>query len=263
MATAAFDALDAACETDLNDCLESHNELKDLLKAPPQQVDEKNFAACIKDVDNKLNLVKKSRRSCGVELTQIKDRALRNDKADRVKYFDEQIQAVTSTLQKAKLQQQRFDLLKDSRTNNNQYSTEGKTNDELLDATNKVQDKTFESLGRTKMLIEQSKDVGTATIEELKRQWVQMQDIEDDIDKLESNVERAEQLVINFTRRMASDKIIQFFMVFNIVIVIIIVIYASVTGKSLTSKSKHGSSSDFFGTHAPTVQPTSFAPTTS
>jgi hypothetical protein len=91
----------------------------------------------------------------------------------------------------------------------------------------------------------------------------QVQDIEDDIDKLESNVERAEQLVINFTRRMASDKIIQFFMVFNIVIVIIIVIYASVTGKSLTSKSKHGSSSDFFGTHAPTVQPTSFAPTTS
>ena len=41
----------------------------------------------------------------------------------------------------------------------------GKGNDELLDGANELQDKTFESLTRTQLMIQNSKEVGTATLE--------------------------------------------------------------------------------------------------
>jgi hypothetical protein len=41
----------------------------------------------------------------------------------------------------------------------------GKNNDELLDGANKIQDLTLDSLGRTRGMIEASKEVGAATIE--------------------------------------------------------------------------------------------------
>jgi hypothetical protein len=41
----------------------------------------------------------------------------------------------------------------------------GKGNDELLDGANEIQDKTFESLNRTNLMIQNSKEVGTATLE--------------------------------------------------------------------------------------------------
>lgn len=257
---AAFETLDATCEEELKACLGACDELNGIMSS--NDATEKDYAAGITECENLLKKVKQSRRNLGTEMTQIKDRAVRNEKAARVKYFDDEIQRIGTLIQKAKTQQGKLSLMKEARSLDNRNSTEGKGNDELLDATNKVQDMTFASLGRTKMLIEQSKEVGTATIEELQRQRVQMHEIEEDIDLLETNLDRAEKLVVNFTRRMASDKIIQCFMVFNIVIIIIVAVYAGVTGKSLSSKSSHGSD-NFFGTHYPTSMPSTFHPTVS
>jgi hypothetical protein len=41
----------------------------------------------------------------------------------------------------------------------------GKGNDELLDAASRIQDQTIESLTRTQLMINNSKEVGAATIE--------------------------------------------------------------------------------------------------
>lgn len=41
----------------------------------------------------------------------------------------------------------------------------GKGNDELLDGANVIQDMTFESLTRTQLMINNSKEVGAATVE--------------------------------------------------------------------------------------------------
>ena len=48
------------------------------------------------------------------------------------------------------------------------YTFLGKNNDELLDGANRIQDLTFDSLGRTRGMIEASKEVGAATIEGIK-----------------------------------------------------------------------------------------------
>ena len=45
----------------------------------------------------------------------------------------------------------------------------GKGNDELLDGASRIQDQTFESLTRTQLMINNSKEVGAATIEGLIR----------------------------------------------------------------------------------------------
>lgn len=58
-------------------------------------------------------------------------------------------------------------------------------------------------------MIEESKTVGQATVEQLRGQKEQITDIQKDIDTMDSNISRAERLIYNFTRRMATDRIIQ------------------------------------------------------
>merc|ERR1719198_1548018 len=71
-------------------------------------------------------------------------------------------------------------------------------------------------------MIEASKEVGQATLEELNRQREQIAGIED-------NLTRADKLIRTFGKRMATDKCIQVFTIINLVMVVIIVVYAIVT----------------------------------
>merc|ERR1719198_2400048 len=77
-------------------------------------------------------------------------------------------------------------------------------------------------------MIEASKEVGQATLEELNRQREQIAGIED-------NLTRADKLIRTFGKRMATDKCIQVFTVINVLMVIIIVVYAVVTKGVLDS----------------------------
>lgn len=58
----------------------------------------------------------------------------------------------------------------------------------MLTGASVLQDKTEESLARTRALIEQSKEVGNATIEQLRTQRDQINVINEDIDKIESEI---------------------------------------------------------------------------
>ncbi|RYY83308.1 hypothetical protein EON63_11520 [archaeon] len=50
------------------------------------------------------------------------------------------------------------------------------------------------------------------------------------VDNIASNLVRAEMLVRNFTRRMASDRIIQAFFAINIVVMLSLVLYVAISG---------------------------------
>jgi len=114
-------------------------------------------------------------------------------------------------------------------------SLEGKTNEDLLTGASQLQDKTFESLTRTKQMIEASKEVGAATIEELRRQRDQMIDIEKEVDQIDTNLIRAGRLITNFSRRMATDRIIQGFSCINILVLLGLILYVAITKKSLSA----------------------------
>merc|ERR1719231_1704089 len=85
------------------------------------------------------------------------------------------------------------------------------------------------SVDHTIQMIEASKEVGQATLEELNRQREQISTISDSVAGIEDNLTRADKLIRTFGKRMATDKCIQVFTIINLIMVIVIVVYAVIT----------------------------------
>jgi SNARE protein len=90
-------------------------------------------------------------------------------------------------------------------------------------------------------MIAASKEVGVSTLEELQRQREVIQNIENEADRMDDNLARAEALLKQFGKRMASDKFIQCFAVINCLLLLGVVLYAVLRkkdGDSLTGNEK-------------------------
>merc|ERR1712176_376191 len=74
-------------------------------------------------------------------------------------------------------------------------------------------------------LFAESKDVALDTLDELYRQRGQLESIDEDVDRLEDNLKRADKLLKQFSKRMAADKFIQCFGLVNALLFCILVIY--------------------------------------
>lgn len=120
-------------------------------------------------------------------------------------------------------------------TDNNELGPEA-TGDALLNEAERLQDKTQTKLSNTKVMIEESKQVGMMTVEELQRQRDQIQNIDGDVMRMEDNLERADKLIKTFGKRMATDKLIQCFACVNILLIVAVVVYAVVKGGLNNSK---------------------------
>ena len=112
-----------------------------------------------------------------------------------------------------------------------------KAGDSMLKEAHGIQNKTQDSLQNTKQMIAESKEVGAATLEELERQRQVITNIESDIDRVDDGLARAELLLKQFGKRMASDHFIQCFAVINCLLLVGVVIYAITQGKSLVPES--------------------------
>eukprot|EP01035_Chromulina_nebulosa_P018403 gene18403-24105_t len=172
-----------------------------------------------------------------------------------MKGLDENVNVLNQELKDLKSKHSKSDLLKGATTTSNPYSTDGKDNDSLLEGASFLQDKTAESLVRSKQLIENSKEVGATTIDELKRQREQIKEIEVQVDAIESSIVRAERLMMNFTRRMATDKLIQGFAAINIVVMLGLILYVAISGKSLVKQARTSSYFEPFLGASPTPTP--------
>lgn len=243
------------------------NQYTQSLERAKTLIDSSNLKAsegALKDCELKSNRIKEVKKSFGMEVRLLKDKELRNQFETKARALEELFNNLTKeyTSLKAKINKQ--ELLGGSSTTGGRdyYSTEGKDNDTLLAEANKIQDLTFASLARSKNMIEASKEVGAATLEQLRGQREQIIEIENEIDKIDSNLVRAGMLVKNFTRRMATDRIIQGCTAVNIVVMLALILYVAISGKSLAGGG--GSNGAFLGpaTSRPSMQPT-FRPTQS
>ena len=115
----------------------------------------------------------------------------------------------------------------------NMYYTDGRDNDDLLGAMKTIQDKTFDATGRIAARIEDTKTVGTGTLETLQVQKEQLQGINDHVDALETRVDIAKRLVLGFAKKIANDRFIQFFTFVNFVLVVTIILYVILEKKRL------------------------------
>ena len=80
-------------------------------------------------------------------------------------------------------------------------------------------------------MIADSKEVGAATLEELERQRAVITNIEMETDRIDDNLARAEVLLKQFGKRMASDHFIQCFAVINCLLLLAVILYAIIKNK--------------------------------
>ena len=83
----------------------------------------------------------------------------------------------------------------------------------MLKGTGRIQDKTQEYLDNTKQLVEESKETEMNTLGQLHQQREQIERIENDVDCIEDNLMRADYRIKMVSKHMATDKLIQGFIV--------------------------------------------------
>jgi predicted nucleic acid-binding Zn-ribbon protein len=159
------------CEKKVRDLNGPLSNLRDYVNA---DADDATIQKAMSQCESALHVVQKARKNLSLEITQVKDRAERAHYATLSKEMDQKIGEFTAYYQGINTQMSKKKLLEGSQHNNDMYRTEGKTNDELLEGAHRVQDLTFDSLGRTRLMVEQSKEIGIATIDELRRQHSQV-----------------------------------------------------------------------------------------
>ena len=208
------------------------------LKSLSNSGNAKATGTSLSECELTINKIKEVRKSFSLELRLVKDRGQKAEYDAKAKVLDDRANEYTKMIKDVKHQQQKADLVGSPTSTMgapNPYETQGKNNDDLLTGANKIQDLTVESLVRTAAMIEASKDVGEQTLEELRRQKEQIKNIEAEVQVIDSNLQRAEKLILNFGRRMATDKLIQGFATLNILIMLGLILYVAISGKSLSA----------------------------
>jgi SNARE protein len=84
-------------------------------------------------------------------------------------------------------------------------------NQEMLDKAVNIQMKTEQSLMSTQKMVQASKEVANATSAQLQQQRNQIVQITEEVMRIEDGLQRADKLIRNFARRMATDRVILLF----------------------------------------------------
>lgn len=177
-----------------------------------------------------------TKRSFKMEIRLVTDVNLRRKYESRLACLDQQLKTLKVDLQALESEMQRGELfVANDGGDPEQGEMDGvKAGDSMLKEASQLQDKTQDSLENTKNMIAASKEVGVATLEELERQRGVIENIDSEIDRVDDNLARAEALMKQFGKRMASDHFIQCFTMINCLLLIGVVVYAIVKKGGLT-----------------------------
>lgn len=192
-------------------------------------------AAAIDRCKSRLRSASGTKRSFKMEIRLVQDVNMRRKYESRLASLDQQLKALMADLKAIESEQQRGELFVQSSGDPEQGEMDGqRAGDHMLKEAAALQDKTQDSLGNTKNMIAQSKEVGLSTLEELERQRGVIQNIERETDRMDDNLARAEALLKQFGKRMASDHFIQCFAVINCLLLVGVIVYAIVKKGGLT-----------------------------
>ncbi|GKV10441.1 hypothetical protein SLEP1_g21802 [Rubroshorea leprosula] len=98
------------------------------------------------------------------------------------------------------------------------------SNQELIDHGRKAMDETDQAIERSKMVVQQTIEVGTQTAVTLKGQTEQMGRIVNELDTIQFSIKKASQLVKEIGRQVATDKCIMLFLFLIVCGVIAIIV---------------------------------------
>lgn len=150
--------------------------LKSGVMAESLRTDERT--ELIQSAEDKLKRVAQVKKSFSLEMRMLRDRTARADYERTMEALDKRVAELESEVRNAKAEGDRERLLAGGGSDGGARGKgEGKTNDDYLKAAHGIQDKTVASVDHTLQMIEQSRDVGQATLEELQRQREQIDEV--------------------------------------------------------------------------------------
>jgi novel plant SNARE len=198
-------------------------------------------AAAIERCKTKVRSAAGTKRSFKMEIRLVQDVSQRRKYEGRLAALDQMLKTLQTDVKALESETSRNELFIEAdeqfaggNLNGNPTGADAvKSGDAMLKEAHGIQNKTQDSLANTKTMIAESKEVGAATLEELERQRHVITNIENDIDRVDDGLARAELLLKQFGKRMASDHFIQCFAVINCLLLVGVVIYAITQGKSL------------------------------
>lgn len=193
-------------------------------------------ASILERAEKKLRSANGTKRSFKMECRLVSDPNQRRRYENQLARHEEDWKALSSDL---KAEGQRGQLFVGANKDGGEISPEA-TGDYMLEEASRLQDRTKDSLGRTKQMVAESKETGMATLEELERQRGQIENIDREAMRIEDSLARADKLIKTFGRRMATDKFIQCCAVFNLLLVVGVILYSVFKGGSLTGSRSTG-----------------------
>jgi novel plant SNARE len=180
-------------------------------------------------IEKHLRAAQGTKRSFKMETRLVADVNARRKYETRLQRLDQQLNTLQADCKALRQEHERGELFEGQGGGGEGGPNEEdgqKAGDNMLKEAMDLQNKTQDSLGNTKAMIAASKEVGMATLEELERQRDVLSNIEKEIDRVDDNLARAEALMKQFGKRMASDKFIQCFAVINCLLLLGVILYA-------------------------------------
>lgn len=161
-------------------------------------------------------------RSYKMECRLLSDPSERKSYENKLKRHERDLKELSIQVQEHRQELNRGELFVNAQREGSSPEENG---DAMLMEASKLQDKTKESLDRTSNLIGEAKSVGLETMEELRRQREQISRIDEEAQKIEGNLTRADKLIKTFGRRMATDRFIQCFACVNVFLLVGVIVY--------------------------------------
>ena len=202
----------------------------------------------IHDHQEKINAIEKAKkrmrgaagtkRSFKMEIRLVQDVNLRRKFESRLNGLDSQLKTLQADLKALEAETQRGDLFGGGADPDDPEMNEKdgvKAGDKMLAEASVLQDKTQDSLANTMNMISSSKEVGVATLEELERQRDVLYSIDREVDRVDDGLARAEALLKQFGKRMASDHFIQCFALINCLLLCGVVLFAIIKKGGLST----------------------------
>ena len=197
-------------------------------------------SAAIDRVKSRLRSAAGTKRSFKMEIRLIQDMQVRRQYEGRLQQLDQKLKILQQDCKAIEAESARGELFVQADTEGDGGGAGGgemdgvKAGDNMLKEASALQDKTQDSLANTKNMIAESKEVGVSTLEELERQRDVIGSIERETDRIDDNLARAEALLKQFGKRMATDNLIQCFAVVNCLLLVGVVLYAIIKKGGIT-----------------------------
>mmetsp|Transcript_2301 Transcript_2301/g.3475 ORF Transcript_2301/g.3475 Transcript_2301/m.3475 type:complete len:258 (-) Transcript_2301:91-864(-) len=206
-------------------------QVQSILETAPHKTDELEKSAALDQAEKKLRSAKGNARTFRMEIRLLSDATERSRHERELTHYEQSISTLTAQIKEIRSDTSRDQLFLGA--NNDVAGAEPDPyadGDALLNDAGRLQDKTQQSLGNTKTMVEESKLVGMQTVDELQRQREQINQIDNDVMRMEDNLNRADKLIKTFGKRMATDKLIQCFACVNVLLIVGVIVYSIVKG---------------------------------